>query len=189
MSNKIDRRKQYTKMVLKDGLIQLLKEKPISSVTVKELCELADVNRSTFYSHYKDPYDLLDKMGEEIVVDMTATLNSYNFKKEEEVLQMTEKILEYVATKSEICQVLLSEHGETAFKRRVMKLTQQIIMEKWLDDYHLRGKLSDYIPLLILSGSIEVIKNWLGNGRQESTAEMASLIHHFTNYGLTGFRS
>lgn len=185
----MDRRKQYTKMVLRDGLIELLKNKPISSVTVKELCELVDINRSTFYSHYKDPFDLLHKIGEAIVEDMSLTLNSYNFKKEEEVLQMTEKILDYVAEKSEICQVLLSDHGDTAFKQNVMKLAHTIIMEKWMDKYQISGKPSEYIPLLVVSGSIEAIKSWLANGKQESTAEMASLIHHFSNYGLTGYRS
>ena len=188
MTEKMDRRKQYTRKVLREELIRLLVDKPISSVTVKELCELADINRSTFYSHYKDPYDLLDKIGEEIVEDMSVALHSYNYKKEEEVLQMTEKILEYIAERSEICQVLLSEHGDTAFKKRVMKLTHHIIMSKWIDEYHLHGKLSEYIPLMVVSGGIDAIQSWLANGRQESTAEMASIIHHFTNYGLAGFR-
>lgn len=60
--------------------MKLLKEKPISSVTVKELCEIANINRSTFYSHYIDAHDLLDKIGKELFDDMYATLNQYNFK-------------------------------------------------------------------------------------------------------------
>lgn len=189
MPEKMDRRKKYTRMVLKDCLIQLLKEKPISAVTVKELCALADINRSTFYSHYTDQYDLLDKISEEIVDDMYQTLNQYNFKKEEEVLQMTEKILEYVADKSDLCQILLSKNGDTTFKKRVMELTHTVIMGKWIDEFHLRGKLSEYIPLLVVSGGIDVIESWLANGKKESPKEMAALIHYFTNHGLAGFRN
>lgn len=61
MSERLDRRKRYTRKVLKESLISLLKDKPISSVTVKEICELADINRSTFYTHYNDQFDLLEK--------------------------------------------------------------------------------------------------------------------------------
>ncbi len=89
----VDRRKKYTRMVLREALMDLLKEKTITAVTVKEICELADINRSTFYSHYFDQYDLLSKISEEVVADMYETLNEYSFKKNEEALQMTEKKL------------------------------------------------------------------------------------------------
>lgn len=175
-------------MVLKEALMNLLKEKTITTVTVKEICELADINRSTFYSHYYDQYDLLSKIAEEVVDDMYQTLNQYSFKKDEEALQMTEKIMEYVADKSDICQILLSDNGDSTFKKRVIHLTQNFIMEKWIDEHNLRGELSEYIPLLVVSGAIDAIESWLINGKVESPREMAAIIHHFTNYGLAGFR-
>ena len=59
---KIDRRVRYTKMVLKNSFVQLLNEKSFDKITVKELCERADVNRGTFYVHYKDQQDLLHQI-------------------------------------------------------------------------------------------------------------------------------
>lgn len=53
-----DRRTQYSKRVIKEALFALMQEKPINKITVKELCERADVNRSTFYAYYTDIYDL-----------------------------------------------------------------------------------------------------------------------------------
>ena len=53
-----DRRTQYSKRVIKESLFELMQEKPINKITVKELCERADVNRSTFYAYYTDIYDL-----------------------------------------------------------------------------------------------------------------------------------
>ena len=63
---KIDKRVRYTKMFLKEALIKLLNEKPISRITIKELCEEAEINRATFYSHYQDQYDLLDQLEQEM---------------------------------------------------------------------------------------------------------------------------
>ncbi|WP_307188674.1 MULTISPECIES: TetR/AcrR family transcriptional regulator [Bacillaceae] len=188
LSEKIDRRKQFTRMVLKEALMKLLKEKPISSVTVKELCEMANINRSTFYSHYIDAHDLLDKIGKELFDDMYATLNQYNFKKQDEVLQMSTKILEYVAERSEQCQILLSDNGDTSFKKRVIGIIQEFIMKKWMEEHQLGDDLSEYIPLLVVSGGVDTIESWLVNGKKESPQEMARLIHQFINFGLSGFR-
>ena len=51
---KLDARKRYTQMVLKQSFLELLKEKPVSRITVKEVCALAQLNRATFYAHYSD---------------------------------------------------------------------------------------------------------------------------------------
>lgn len=111
----MDRRKKYTRMVLKDSIIELLSEKPITSVTVKEICELADVNRSTFYTHYADQYDLLTKIENEIIDDMNTYLSSYSFTKEDEALLMTQKLVEYITDKKLMFEILLNENGDSTF--------------------------------------------------------------------------
>ena len=58
---------RHTKKRLKECLIALLKKKPYSSITVKELCDLADVNRGTFYYHYTDIFDMIKKVEEEFL--------------------------------------------------------------------------------------------------------------------------
>ena len=59
---KTDARKRYTQMVLKQSLLKLLKEKPVNRITVKEVCELAQLNRATFYAHYSDCFALLESI-------------------------------------------------------------------------------------------------------------------------------
>ena len=53
-----------TKKKLREGLLRLMEDKPINEIPVKELTELVDVNRGTFYFHYTDIYDLLRRMEE-----------------------------------------------------------------------------------------------------------------------------
>ena len=74
-SDKIDRRVKYTRMVIKESLINLLEEKDISQITIKEICENADVNRSTFYAHYTDQYDLLRKIEDEFLANIRDYLS------------------------------------------------------------------------------------------------------------------
>ena len=61
-----DRRIKYTKMVLRQALLEILQERPIERVTVKEICDRADINRSTFYVHYGSPQELLDGIQREM---------------------------------------------------------------------------------------------------------------------------
>lgn len=184
----MDRRKKYTRMVLKESLMDLLKNKPISNITIKEVCELADINRSTFYSHFSSQYDLLNAIEEEFIEDMVSTLNQYNFSKEEEALKMTEKILEYIALKSDVCQTLLSENSDIHFQKKGMAITQEFIFKNWISDTHFDRETFEYINIFVVSGSIYVIKNWLENGMDKTPREMAEIINNFINRGLSNIR-
>lgn len=161
-------------MVLKNSLITLLKEKPISSITVKEICENADINRSTFYAHYSNPFDLLEQIEEEIITDLNSYLSQYNFEKEEEALQMTEKLLEYVASKHDIFRTLLNENRDHSFERRIMDVART-----FLDNHEDIPDISAYAGTFVISGSIYVIKHWLANDMDQSPKQIAQLINRF----------
>ena len=57
-----DRRIRKTRAVLKSSLLSLMKEKSVKHITVKELCDKADINRGTFYLHYTDVFDMLEQI-------------------------------------------------------------------------------------------------------------------------------
>lgn len=189
MSSKIDRRIKYTRLMLKESLMKLLKDKSISSITVKELCALADINRSTFYSHYSDQYDLLTQVEEEIIQDMNETLMSYNLGQDDEALQMIENIVEYVAANSDICETLFSEHGDPSFKKRVMMVAHDYTIKSWMATYPIDDpKISEYVSLFAISGSIHILEIWLKNGMDKTPKEMAEIINNLTNKGLSSLR-
>ena len=71
-----DARVRYTKMMIQAKFLLLLEKKPINKITVKEICELAEINRATFYKYYMDAYDLLDKIEEEILSELENTIHS-----------------------------------------------------------------------------------------------------------------
>ena len=62
MAKETDRRVRKTREQLRHGLAELLCEKSIREITVKELVERVDINRSTFYLHYSDIYDMMEKI-------------------------------------------------------------------------------------------------------------------------------
>ena len=78
----VDRRVRKTRRQLRECLITLLKEKKVQDITVRELTDMADLNRGTFYLHYKDVFDLLEKTEAELQEDFKMCIrdrywNSY----------------------------------------------------------------------------------------------------------------
>ena len=77
MAAKVDRRVRKTKAQLREGLAHLMLEKSIKEITVKELVDKVDINRSTFYLHYSDIYQMLQKIEEEALENITCMLITY----------------------------------------------------------------------------------------------------------------
>ncbi len=70
------RRTRYTRKAMQDALIELMRERPLGSITIKALCERPDVNRSTFYAHYESIEELLHDIEDETMAWVTTALNS-----------------------------------------------------------------------------------------------------------------
>ena len=72
----MDHRIQKTKNSICSAFIELRSRKQLERITVKELCELAQINKTTFYSHYVDIYDLSDQIESDIVSTVIRNLNN-----------------------------------------------------------------------------------------------------------------
>ena len=68
MNTKNNQRTRLSKMLLKNALMDLLKENgSVEKISVRELCSVAELNRSTFYAHYNEPKDLLNEIENELL--------------------------------------------------------------------------------------------------------------------------
>jgi len=184
-SEKDDRRVKYTKMVLKESFIKLLSEKDLSKITIKEICEDADINRATFYAHYTDQYDLLHKIQGELFENVNSYLSAFpqndtSSNLFDTLVDMLERILEYIKENSKLCKLLLSERGDLNLQKQIIML----VYDKSVNVFKSRGALSnehtDYIYAYIVTGCVGVIQKWLDDDMQLPTRQMAALIVKLT---------
>lgn len=180
-AKKTDRRVKYTKMVLKESFIELLETKGISQITIKEICECADINRSTFYSHYYDQYDLMKKIQNELLENVEIYLSAYIENGSSVIsVHMIERIFEYIKDNARICRLLLSEQGDINFQKRIMML----VYEKNINELTKSGTISqseaEYIYSFMLTGCIGIIQKWLNSGMSKSPRFMAELVIKIT---------
>lgn len=175
---KMDRKTRYTRMVLQDSLIELMKEKPITKITIKELCEKADVNRTTFYAHYADQYDLLRKIEDEVLLwlkDAIATVMSKTDKTG--TIQVLEGICHYFVENSRHLQVLMSEQGDIDFQKELFTLIYQECGMSAPASVNSRLSMNEDALTFIVHGSVGLIRHWLKNGFTKPAEKMAETIY------------
>lgn len=73
MAKKTDRRTLYTEMVIKDAMLELLAEKPYPSITVTDICRVAEISRGTLYLHYKNSAEILEELFEDALNSIGAS--------------------------------------------------------------------------------------------------------------------
>ena len=79
----MDIRIEKTEKAIRNAFIELRSKKTLEKITVKELCQLAYINKSTFYSHYEDIYALSDALELETVASITSSISrSYEYSTE-----------------------------------------------------------------------------------------------------------
>ncbi len=106
--NSFDARVRYTRMIIEQSFLELLKEKPASKITVTELCQKAQINRATFYKHYLDVPDLLEKIEEQLFEEIRAVFSSGDV----ELYAFLLKMLRYTCQEKDRYMALGGENGD-----------------------------------------------------------------------------
>jgi len=182
---KDDRRIRYTKRVIQESFVHLLSQKPIAKITVKEICEGADVNRSTFYAHYLDPLDLMHKIKQEVLAEINNWMNGLISPVDGSgAYQVMKLVFEYVLANAELCKVLLGAHGDEELQEEIMMIAQAQVMREWPGNEEAGANLMDYFVQFGVHAGVAVVKKWLEKGLKEPPEEMAELVIRLIYHGL-----
>ncbi|MEY8352397.1 TetR-like C-terminal domain-containing protein [Lachnospiraceae bacterium 54-53] len=171
---KQSRKTQYTQMVLKDALMELLEQKAISKITVKELCAKADINRTTFYAHYTDPNDLLHKIEADVLLSVSKAVSSLHGSIDKDnIIRIIRELLQYIADNNKHIQILLSERGDIHFPKELFMM----IYEKCdLMALAPNSTTKEFYFIFVINGSVGLIQHWLKSGLTKPANEMAEII-------------
>lgn len=184
-----DTRVQYTKKVLKDSLLHLLKKKPITKVTIKELCEKAGLNRGTFYLHYNEPNDVLKEIESDFVREKLAFFDPYL--KNDNPDQLA-KLFGTILSNSELSLVLFGHNGAPQFTERIKELVRGGVLEEWQKEFpkYSRADL-EFVFEFVFPGAMNLILNWLADSSALPVSEFAhrlDLLGHYCHLAVKEFR-
>ncbi|MDF2544150.1 MAG: TetR/AcrR family transcriptional regulator [Herbinix sp.] len=183
-TDKKDRRVKYTIMMLNNALIELMQTEHISKISVKSLCEKADVNRSTFYAHFTDQYALLDYTYTEVIKNIKNHLDKQNLNEKKPItIETLNQLLVYVKENADLFKALLSDNCDPDIQRKIMN--ELIVYHPYVG---IDKRTKDYLAAYGMTGCISILQIWLKDGMPESTDRMSEIIMHALDKGITGFK-
>lgn len=112
-------------------------EKSIKDITVKELCESVDINRGTFYLHYKDIYDMLEQTEQELLEQFEQVFKNYHPDHTPDFpYPLFVEIFQIIDQNSNLCCALLSPNGDISFSVKIKKLFEHQYIHEWMVAHH-----------------------------------------------------
>lgn len=181
INRKIDRRTKYTKSVIKESLIDLMREKSFSKITVKELCAKAEINRGTLYIHYADLYDVLDEVENDILDEIRDDLIQMSTYDESRSLKTQDFFNS--ATDQSLYRLLMKKQGGYT---RIIEKTIQIIKGNFvpviMQNFGLDEKEAEWLCIFLFNGSVAV-NCQLGNDKYSGWTKGQAIIDRFIEGG------
>ncbi len=183
---KNDRRIRRTKRLLTDTLLTLLETKKIKNISVKELCEMADVNRGTFYLHYSDIYEMMEQMQADLLEQLDAIFQPYTAEAlRRDPYPLFYDMFQFTAQNARLLKILLGSESDVSYLSKIKAIVKERFLYDWLggcapEDQPRLAYSYDFIA----AGWTGLIESWLFSEHQEPIEEMAALASSIISVGM-----
>ena len=181
MKRKEDIRIKKTRDKLKQGLLEILKTEDIDEVSVTELCKYSAVNRNTFYSHYKEPSDLLEEIEGELISSMYSTLANANLHNMS-MYTFISSLFTQIYENKDICSIIFSPHGNKNLIRNIVEMVRTNVTSDWINK-GVTELESNIMFSYCLSGALGVLESWINDNYRTPVSEISQIL---TSLILTG---
>jgi AcrR family transcriptional regulator len=193
----IDLRVIRTKESIREALVELIEEKGLDTLTVKDITTRARINRGTFYAHYQDKYDLMTKCEEELMQEMAnmiiknipnviAELGTNNPTTTNTPFPVLVSIFEYIDQNRGFMKATLGPKGDLSFQTKLKKFVWKTLFESNKNPLIQQENFlvpAEFLVSYVASAHIGVIQQWLNSDREESPQEMARILSTMTING------
>lgn len=174
--NSSDRRVKRTKKALRDALLTLLEQKPISEISVTELTNLADVNRATFYFYYTDILDMLQQLQNESYQAFKEIVDEYDasITTMDSFIAYAERILIYCRDNENLVKFTIkNDTNNLLFKKIQMLMLHNLPNSKDVFD---TDNPARYVTTYTLDAIVGVVIDWMDEGMKIPPRELAEFF-------------
>lgn len=183
-STKTDRRSRRTRTQLSTALVTLMRAKPLTAITVKELTELADVNRATFYAHYRDVFDMYTQVKSDVCQMFRELVDAHAPELGcESYAGLLHDLFAYFASNDDTTAIIIGGNGDGTFLSDII----EVIRDGGFDAVALYGSpqrvelmrrnaaLCNYHYYFLAGGVASMLRSWVNGGCRESVEEMTAM--------------
>ena len=192
-----EKKRKKTEKQIETSLLQLMKEQTFETIRIRQLIDLAEVNRSTFYRHYLDKYDLLEKIEDCLLGDLQtyyqeALKSACLFKLEkdfkvEDYIHEKQNLFHFFEPYLEDLAILLGPNGSPTSSRRLQEALREIFWQSIsLGNPNLEEVEADLLLNHQVASFMGTLTYWLAHPRYMAQ-EMSDFHTKVTAVGLAGF--
>lgn len=170
-----------TKKAFEKALVSLSKEYPLNKITVKMLCEKAELSRNAFYFHYDDINNLIRSIEDSLALEaesMLDSLSAMGFPKN--VYATVEGLINLFDENRDTCRMLFDKSFSESFTQRMNKLFCDFNYQYFVD-YHGETKKVrfEFFYTFISSGFYGILRHWLDNPELMTKNEVIAMVYIF----------
>lgn len=179
MKKENDLRVIKTKKLLYQTLIELMKDKTFEEIKVSDICTTAMINRSTFYAHYEDKYELLldfiNTLKKEFVEELSKKDNA-NLTPREYYLKLIELFLEHIENKKDIYNAIMINNRNSIMMDILLSVVNDDILKNIKENDINPNVPSDIIAKFYLGGVINLGVEWLSNNNKYTKKQIIDYL-------------
>lgn len=184
---KVDRRIAKTKKAIYRAFAELLSQKNINDITIKDIADKADINRKTFYNYYNGIYDLTGEIENSIIDSFEQVLVGTNIS---ELLHnpysMFEALTRIINSNFDFYQHLISIESNSNLVSKLFKSlktrAKEVISQYTLFD----DATLDIVLDFVVSGMFTVFQHWFNSSRERSIDDLAKIVATLSFNGING---
>jgi AcrR family transcriptional regulator len=172
--SKVDRRILKSQEAIKKAVIELMSEKSFDQITIQDISGRANVSRRTIYLHYMDKFDLLDKLIEEHINELSELAESAS---ELDFIDGNQIWFEYFERNYLFFSTMLASKGAPSFSRQFLEFVMEGLKgEVNITEEKNQGLNEDIILRFIAGAYVEIVEWWFVNGMPFSPQIMAEQV-------------
>jgi len=183
----LDRRVIKTKKAIRNAFAELLSERDINEITIKDISDRAIINRKTFYSYYAGVYQLIDEIENEIVATLSEALRNEDFESiAHNPYALFQKLTAIINSDMDFYGFLMqSGHNSNLDAKIVMALKIKIKSSFW-EQSGIDEKDFDLALDFVCAGILSVYQSWFNSDRTQSIEMISKTVSIITFSGMNG---
>lgn len=173
--NNVNQRVMLTKRLVSEALLTMLKSRSINKISIRELCQIAGINRTTFYNHYGSQYDVLNEIAAAYLQNTSFTVIN-DLAAGKNIGECLTGILQYVKDNIEFIKLVIDLENYDLISHIRISLPQfdHMVIKHLPEDLDLEEKQA--IASYVQYGTVRLLKEWILSDCQKSPEEEARLI-------------
>ena len=184
---KTDLRMIKTKKAIRNAFAELLSEKDIQKITIKDIADTAVINRKTFYNYYAGVYSVVDEIENEIIMAFIDALRDVDFKQLlHEPYEIFKKLTTIINSDFDFYSHLMKMDSNTSLISKIIQALEVNIKKSFSEQISMNKFTLDLVFDYAIAGMITVYQKWFNSDRTESIEEISKALSIIVSSGVNG---